>query len=260
MKAKTLAPLLCFNAVIAVLAPSLEKQTVDVALTPHEAKSTLPAAIAGWPRAKILPPKWGYFPRPGYPNELERCGVSGDVTVQFAVNEHGWVIYAEILKSSDLRFATSVLRTLRFHEPIFTRPPMKPIIIQIPLTFTPTEDSDVRDKEIVANVTTEPVSVSPLMFQRPMNFNPTYPGILEAKKLVQKGMIEIEVRDALGHPTSVAYDSGYTATAHSRGIVTLRYGDLIEPELGLRFENGLLVEIQQLQYPLRSNVKRKRRP
>ncbi len=77
--------------------------------------------------------------RPTYPFEARRAGVTGEVLVQFAVNEEGLVSHAVALRAPDVEFADSALaavRQWRFQparnaagQPVVT-------VLQVPIVFT----------------------------------------------------------------------------------------------------------------------------
>lgn len=51
-------------------------------------------------------------PQPAYPYEMSRAGISGDVTVEFIINEHGDVIDARVIRSSHREFEVSAMQAV----------------------------------------------------------------------------------------------------------------------------------------------------
>ncbi len=175
--------------------------TVDVKLTPCESPSALPAAIAAWPALEVRPAKWGYFPAPEYPPELERCGVKGTVEVEFAVNEHGWVVYAGVVKATDLRFAEAVLLTLRWFAPNLPKPATCTAgRYRLPINFNVAADSVMRDPKITANIITQPTVSAPKPIVRAADFEPNYISLSDTQAKIAPGILVIEAFEKIGPP------------------------------------------------------------
>lgn len=51
-------------------------------------------------------------PGPAYPYEMSRAGISGDVVVEFIINEHGDVIDARVIRSSHREFEASAMQAV----------------------------------------------------------------------------------------------------------------------------------------------------
>lgn len=51
-------------------------------------------------------------PQPAYPYEMSRAGISGDVTVEFIISEHGDVIDARVIRSSHREFEVSAMQAV----------------------------------------------------------------------------------------------------------------------------------------------------
>lgn len=225
-------------ALIQLGAKPAKQREVKVVLTPLDAPSTMPAEQAAWPLSKDLPALWGYFPRPDYPRDLEKCGISGNVSVQFAVNQFGWVVHAEVLHATDLQFANTLLAALRWHAPNLTGPPMAPRRYELPLTFSATDDSNVRDKSLRAVISENPPVTESKSFSRKTDFNPTFPGGQAAHDALKIGMSELTVRETIG-PASVILDE----VDRTR---VLFYGNILNPELAVSLNGGRVTRIRQL--------------
>ena len=51
-------------------------------------------------------------PQPAYPYEMSRAGISGEVGVEFIINEHGEVIDARVIRSSHREFETPAMQAV----------------------------------------------------------------------------------------------------------------------------------------------------
>ena len=51
-------------------------------------------------------------PQPGYPYEMSRAGISGDVVVEFIISEHGDVIDARVIRSTHREFEIPAMQAV----------------------------------------------------------------------------------------------------------------------------------------------------
>lgn len=212
-------------------------KTEKIDITPYTAESGWPPELRDWEVGTTLPRQWGFRPVFRYPREVERVGIAGEVELAFAVNEHGWIVYAEVTRATDMRFAEAALRTLRWHYPSMPNNPGKRARYSMPLTFTPTEDSDVRVKDLAPEVSILGRVKNLLSFTRPIDFNPTYPGLAVAKESILPGMSQLEVWELLGLPP--------VTEEHPTGEFVMRYGDILSPELKIWLRKDKVFRIEQ---------------